>query len=70
MLLATLAGLLITTTRFFNVTSRTSGFVPGAPWVRNFTYDNHALYAQDQWKIRKNLTLTGGSALGLLYAGE
>ena len=59
-LLATLAGLLNDDNVAYNVTSRTSGFVPGAPWVRNFTYDNYALYAQDQWRIRKNLTATLG----------
>ena len=42
------------------MTSATSGFVPGAPWVRNYTYNNDALYVQDQWKALKNVTLTGG----------
>ncbi len=59
-LLATLAGLLDNDQALYNITSRTSGFVPGAPWVRNFTYDNHAFYVEDKWKARKNLTLTGG----------
>jgi len=59
-LLASLAGLLDDDNVAYNVTSRTSGFVPGAPWVRNLTYDNHAFYGQDRWKIRKNLTLTLG----------
>src|SRR5207245_8882679 len=39
---------------------RSSGFVPGAPFVRDFTFANHAFYGQDQLKIRKNLTLTLG----------
>ncbi|MGD1097725.1 MAG: TonB-dependent receptor, partial [Bryobacteraceae bacterium] len=59
-LLASLAGLLNDDAVLYNVTSRTSGFVPGAPWVRNYTYDNHALYILDKWKIRKNLTWTMG----------
>ena len=59
-LLATLAGLLDNDNAVYNVTSRTSGFVPGAPWVRNFIYDNHAFYGEDKYKIRKNLTLTLG----------
>jgi outer membrane receptor protein involved in Fe transport len=59
-LLVTLAGLLDNDNAVYNVTSRTSGFVPGQPWVRNFTYDNHAFYGQDEYKIRKNLTLTAG----------
>ena len=56
--------------RSFNVTSRTSGFVPGAPYLRNFIYDNHAFYGQDEWKIRTNLTFTAVAALGLLLARE
>lgn len=60
LLLATLAGLLNDDGVVYNITSRNSGFVPGAPWVRNFTYDNHALYVEDKWKIRRNLTLTAG----------
>jgi hypothetical protein len=59
-LLATLAGLLDNDNVTYNITSRASGFVPGAPWVRNFTYDNHAFYGEDKWKIRKNVTLTLG----------
>ena len=59
-LLATLAGLLDNDSVLYNVTSGTSGFVPGAPWVRNFTYDNNALYAEDKYKVLKNLTLTAG----------
>lgn len=57
-LLASLAGLLDNDGALFNVTSRTSGFVPGAPYLRNFTYDNHAFYGQDEWKIRRNLTFS------------
>jgi len=59
-LLATLAGLLDNDYVLYNVTSRTSGYVPGAPWTRNFIYDNNALYAQDQYKVRKNITITAG----------
>jgi hypothetical protein len=60
LLLASLAGLLDNDNQLFNVTNRTSGFVPGAPWVRNFTYDNHAFYGEDRWRILKRLTLTAG----------
>jgi outer membrane receptor protein involved in Fe transport len=59
-LLATLAGLLDNNAVTYNVISGNSGFVPGAPWVRNFTYDNHAFYGQDKYKVAKNLTLTLG----------
>jgi hypothetical protein len=57
-LLASLGGLLDNDGAVFNVTSQTSGFVPGAPYLRNFTYDNHAFYGQDEWKIRRNLTFS------------
>jgi hypothetical protein len=60
LLLASLAGLLDNDNVIYNVTNRNSGFIPGAPWVRNFTYDNHALYAEDRWRVLKRLTLTLG----------
>ena len=59
LLLASLAGLLDNDNQTFNVTSKTSGFVPGAPYLRHFTYNNLAFYAQDEWKILPHLTLTG-----------
>jgi hypothetical protein len=59
-LLSSLAGLLTTGSQTFNPTSRTSGFVPGAQQDTNFRYDNYALYALDNFKIRRNLTLTVG----------
>ena len=59
LLLASLAGLLDNDNQTYNVTSRTSGFVPGAPYLRHFTYDNLAFYGQDEWKILPHLTLTG-----------
>lgn len=59
-LLASLAGLLDNDYALYNVTSRTSGYVPGAPWVRNYQYDNHAFYGEDTFRIRKNLTLVAG----------
>ena len=46
-----------------NVTSRTSGFVPGAPFVRHFRLGDYDLYAQDKWRVSPRLTLT----LGLRY---
>ncbi|HYK63288.1 MAG TPA: TonB-dependent receptor, partial [Bryobacteraceae bacterium] len=60
LLLASLAGLLDNASVTYNVTSRNSGFVPGAPYLRHFTYDNLAFYGQDEWKILRNLTLTAG----------
>src|SRR5262249_30005140 len=59
-LLATLAGRLNDDSAVYNITSRTSGFVPGAPWVRNFTFDNHAFYIGDRWRLLRNVTLNAG----------
>jgi hypothetical protein len=59
-LLASLGGLLDYDYATYNVTSRTSGYVVGAPWVRNYQYDNHAFYGEDTFRLRKNLTLIAG----------
>jgi carboxypeptidase family protein len=59
-LLTTLAGLAGSDLQKFNVTSRTSGYVPGAPAAQNFRYNNWSLYAGDSWKLHRNLTLTYG----------
>ena len=59
-LLSTLGGLVGAETQTFNVTSRTSGYVPGAPASENFRYDNWSLYGGDSWKLRRNLTVTYG----------
>jgi Carboxypeptidase regulatory-like domain len=62
-LLATLGGFLDGASQTFNVTSRTSGYVPGAPFVRNFILNDYAMYVQDNWRLRPRLTVT----LGLRY---
>ena len=59
-LLATLGGYVDGYTQSFNVNSRTSGFVPGAPYVRHFRFGDYSLYAQDKWKIASRLTVTLG----------
>ena len=59
-LLATLAGYLNTDTQLFNVTSRTSGYVNGAPNLRNYYFYNYASYVTDSWRIRHGLTATLG----------
>jgi hypothetical protein len=59
-LLASLGGLLDNAAVTYNITSRTSGFVSGSPYLRHLTYDNLAFYGQDQWKLLRNLTLTAG----------
>ncbi|HEY7337283.1 MAG TPA: TonB-dependent receptor [Bryobacteraceae bacterium] len=60
LLLASLAGLLDNANVTYNVTSKNSGFVPGAPYLRHLTYNNLAFYGQDQWKVFRNLTFTAG----------
>jgi hypothetical protein len=47
----------------FNVTSKTSGYVAGAPETDTFNYNNHSFYVTDQWRFKTNLTLN----LGLRY---
>ena len=62
-LLATLAGLVDSYGQTFNITSRSSGFVPGAPFLRHYSFNNYAGYFHDTWKIMPRLTVT----LGLRY---
>ncbi len=60
LLLASLAGLLDNAGQTFNVTNSTSGFVPGYPYLRHYTYNNLAFYGQDEWKVLPRLTVTAG----------
>ena len=62
-LLATLGGYLDGYSQTFNVTSATSGYVPGAPNTRNFKLSEYDLYVQDNWKVLPRLMLT----IGLRY---
>lgn len=57
---ADITGFLASASQTFNVTTPTSGFVPGATRSRIFRERDLALYAQDQWKARSNLTLNYG----------
>ncbi len=57
---ADLVGLLGSTTKSFNVTSPTSGFVPGATRTRDFKQRQTSLYFQDQWRMKRNFTLNYG----------
>jgi len=59
-LLASLAGYVDLDSQTFNVTSRASGFVPNAPYVRHFRLNDYDLYVQDKWKVARNLTATLG----------
>lgn len=58
-----LAGFVATAAQTFNVTSTTSGFVPGAANLRQLRQSVWAAYAQDKWRVRRNLTVN----LGLRY---
>jgi hypothetical protein len=62
-LLAILGGIVSGGNLSFNATSQDSGFVQGAPPVRNLDYENISLYFQDQWRVTPRLTLN----LGLRY---
>ncbi len=59
-LLSTLAGIISGYQQVFNVTSRTSGYVPFAANTRNFEYDTYSGYVSDKWKVRRNVTLIAG----------
>ena len=59
-LLATLAGYVAGYSQTFNVTNRTSGFVNGAPFVRQLRLNNYAFYVHDAWKMMPRLTLNAG----------
>ena len=55
-----LAGLVGESENTFNVTSKTSGFVPGAPVINTLNYNNVSFYVADQWRVRPSLTLNLG----------
>jgi hypothetical protein len=59
-LYANLAGIISAGAQTFNVTSTTSGFVPGATQLRHLNYSTFAGYIQDNWKLIPNLTLNFG----------
>lgn len=63
LLLASLGGYVDSYSQTLNVTSRTSGYVPGAPYVRHLRLNDYDFYVQDKWKIAPRLTVT----LGLRY---
>src|SRR6185369_4853654 len=50
-LLASLGGFLDSDSQTLNVTSRTSGYVTGAPFVRHFRLNDYDFYVQDKWKL-------------------
>jgi hypothetical protein len=60
LLLASLGGFVDGYNQTLNVTSRTSGFVPGAAFLRHFRIGDYDLYAQDKWRVSQRLTLNLG----------
>jgi carboxypeptidase family protein len=57
---ADVTGFLASASATFNVTTPTSGFVSGATRARIFKQRDLALYAQDQWRAKSNLSLNFG----------
>ena len=55
-----LVGSLGSASATFNITSPSSGFVPGATRSREFLYRDVSFYFQDAWKVKRNLTLNAG----------
>jgi hypothetical protein len=62
-LLATLGGYIDGDSQTFNVTSRSSGYLANAPFLRHFLSNDYSFYVQDKWKVMPRLTVT----LGLRY---
>jgi hypothetical protein len=59
-ILASVAGILSQVSQTDNVTSETSGYVPGAPQNRNYRQNLWAFYLGDQWRMTPRLTFTYG----------
>lgn len=57
---ANIVGNLANSSATVNVTSATSGFVQGATRRRDLLQKDLALYVQDQWRVRNNLTINAG----------
>jgi hypothetical protein len=57
---ALLSGFLESVDQSFNITSRTSGFVPGAPQRRILTQNFLTFHGGDTWRLRENFTLNLG----------
>ncbi|RPJ59433.1 MAG: carboxypeptidase regulatory-like domain-containing protein [Acidobacteria bacterium] len=55
-----LGGVISMVDQTFQVSSKTSGYVPGIPNVRNYAFDNWSIYMQDAWRLKPNLSLRYG----------
>lgn len=58
--LSFLGGVVSSVSQTFQVADRQSGFVPGLANVRDYSLDNYAVYLQDSWRIRPNVTIRAG----------
>lgn len=59
-LLALTGGFLTSGVQRFNVTSRSSGYVPLAELRRFFQLANYSFYVNDTWRVNRRLTVTAG----------
>jgi hypothetical protein len=59
-LIGLFGGFVTAASQTFNVTTRDSGFVPGATQRRIFNYSSYAFYVTDQWRVSPSLTLNYG----------
>jgi hypothetical protein len=55
-----LGGVVTSVQQTFQVQDQNSGFVPGIPANENYTLDNIAAYAQDNWRWKPNFTVRAG----------
>jgi hypothetical protein len=57
---AFLGGVVSQVAQTYQVRDRNSGFVPGIPSNEFYTFDNIAVFVQDNWRWKPNFTLRGG----------
>src|SRR5439155_15648899 len=59
-LLSMLSGTITSVSQFFEVRSRTSGYVPGIPNERNYRLNNTSMFLQDSWRCKPNVAIRAG----------
>ena len=59
-LAALLSGTVTSLAQTFQVESQSSGFVGGIPNNRNWSLNNSAIYVQDNWRVKPNVTVRAG----------